>query len=84
MNRKFKEVIDDLCNHKINKGQALEEIIDIFNKSKTAGIEFVVEDIGCTTPSNHGYIKAEIRYGFQTIENKIKKGDRINVTIMPY
>ena len=31
MNRKFKEVIDDLCNHTINKGQALEEIIDKYS-----------------------------------------------------
>ena len=85
MAEKFEEIIDSLCSHKISKGQALQEIIDIFNKFKSGqGHNFVVDGVGFTAESNHGFINAKISYGYKSIENKIKKGDTICVTVIPY
>lgn len=85
MAEKLEEIIDSLCSHKISKGQALEEIINIFDEFKSGrGHNFVVDGVGFSAESNHGYISAVIRYGYKHIENKIKKGDTIYVTVIPY
>jgi len=84
MAQKFEEIIDSLCNHKISKGQALQEIIDIFNNFKIAGTEFVIDGIAFTSESNHGYITAKIPYGYDLIKARFKKGDIIYVSVIPY
>jgi len=84
MAQKFEEIIDSLCNHTISKGQALQEIIDIFNNFKGAGTEFIIDGIGFTSESNHGYITGKIPYGYDIIKDKFKKGDSICVFVIPY
>ena len=85
MAEKFEEIIDSLCSHKISKGQALQEIIDIFDKFTTGGgVCFEVTSVGFSVENNHGYISARIKYRYDLIEKKINKGDTIYVTVIPY
>lgn len=81
---KTKEIIEALLSHEISKHEALEklnEITDGLRKKKP--LEFIVESVGFTSVHNDGYLKIRLPFKYSEIQGKIKKGDYVDVTILP-
>ena len=45
--------------------------------------QFVVEESGFTSENNHGYLKLKLPYQYSKMENKVSKGDKVDVTFLP-
>ena len=81
---KVKEIIEKLCNHKISKMDAIEQIKVITDGlRKNESLEFVVEESGFTSENNHGYLKLKLPYQYIKMENKVSKGDKVYITFLP-
>jgi len=81
---KVKEIIEKLCNHEISKTDAIEHIKVITDGlRKNESLEFVVEEFGFTSENNHGYLKLKLPYQYSKMENKVSKGDKVDVTFLP-
>ena len=81
---KIKEIIKKLCNHEISKTDAIEQIkviTDGLRKNKS--IQFLVEEIGFTSVNNHGFLKLKLPYQYKKMQDKFKKGDKVDVTFLP-
>lgn len=81
---KVKQIIEKLCNHEISKTDAIEQIKIITDGlRKNESIEFVVEKSGFTSENNHGCLKLKLPYQYSKMENKVSKGDKVDVTFLP-
>lgn len=81
---KVNEIIEKLCNHEISKRDAIEHIKVITDGlRKNESLEFVVEESGFTVENNHGYLKLKLPYQYSKMENKVSKGDKVDVTFLP-
>jgi hypothetical protein len=81
---KINEIIEKLCSHEITKNQAIEAISIIVNGFRNNNaIEFTVESVGFTIESKHGILELKLPYQYSRIENKVKKGDKIDVILLP-
>ena len=81
---KLKEIIEKLCNHQITKMDAIEQIKVITNGlRRKESLEFVVDESGCTSENNHGYLKLKLPYQYSKMQNKVTKGDKVDVTFLP-
>lgn len=81
---KVKEIIEKLCSHEISKQDAIEQIsIIIDGLRRNNALEFIVEESGFTVENNHGYLKLKLPYQYSKMENKVSKGDKVDVTFLP-
>lgn len=77
---KVTEIVESLLSHEITKEDAINKLTNKVKKNDF--IEFNVIDVGFTSESNHGRIRLEIPYGYSNIEGKIKKGDKVYLSII--
>ena len=81
---KVKEIIEKICNHEISKQDAIEQITIITDGlRRNNALEFTVEEIGSTSENNHGYLKLKLPYQYSKIDGIIKKGDKVDVVLIP-
>ena len=81
---KVKEIIEKLCSHEISKQDAIEYITEITNGlRKNNALEFEVEQVSYSIQDNHGFLKLILPYQYSKIEGEIKKGDKVDVIILP-
>jgi hypothetical protein len=81
---KIKDIIEKLCNHEISKFEAINQIKNITDGlRKNDSLEFIVESFAFTVGDNHGILNLTIPYGYSKIEGKIKRGDKIDVLLLP-
>ena len=81
---KLDQIIDNLLRHEISKTEALAQIREIPNMPFTwVPLKLDVIDLGFTTPDDHGWVRLEIRYGYKKIKDKLKKGDKVTLFILP-
>lgn len=81
---KIEDIINDLCFHKISKTEAvklLKEINDGFRNK--VSFEFQVEEIAFTSVDDHGLLKLKAPYGYSKIKDKFKKGDKVDLLLIP-
>lgn len=80
---KIEEIIEQLVKHEISKHEAIDKIKDITNGlRRKESFEFVVGDVSTTTPSNHAILEIMIPYGYSKIEGIIKKGYKVDVSLV--
>ena len=81
---KIQEIIDKLCSHEISKNDAVYLLSEMFNTVRLrTSIECDVTSVACTVENNHGIINLKIPYGYSKIENKLSKGDKVDLIIIP-
>lgn len=77
-------IIDKLLSHEISKRQALELIERNNDSLRSQGaLRFQVEEVAFRTKTNDGILKLRLPYQYSKIENKIDKGDFVDVIILP-
>ena len=80
---KVKDIIEKLCKHEISKTDAIEQIHLITDGlRKNESFEFLVEESGFTSKNNHGYLKLKLPYQYSKMDNKVCKGDKVDVTFL--
>lgn len=81
---KVKEIIEKLCSHEISKQDAIEKITVITDGlRRNNALEFTVEEVGFISGDNHGYLKLKLPYQYSKMQNKVSKGDKVDVTFLP-
>ena len=80
---KIETIIEGLVNHEITKADAIRLIRNITDglRSKSS-IEFNVEEVSFSVSANDGFLKLRLPYGYNKIEGKINKGDKVDVTLI--
>ncbi len=83
---KISEIINQLCSHEISKQEAivqLTEITDGLRKKNT--FEFTVEEVGHIQDGHltHGYLNLKLPYRFYDIQDRVRVGDKVDVTFLP-
>lgn len=73
------EIIDKLCNHEISKREALHELEKILNNE---ALQFTVEEFSYTVGKQHATLKIVLPYQYYKVQDKIKKGDNVNVFLL--
>ena len=80
---KVEEIINNVCNHEISKSDAIKAIKEITDSLRKQGaLEFNVEAVKFGVETNDGYLELRLPYGYNKIEGKINKGDKVDVTFI--
>jgi len=81
---KIETIINELCNSEISKYKAIEQLTKITDGlRKNNALTFTVTSVAFQCETNHGILHLELPYQYSKIEGKIKKGDKVDVIILP-
>lgn len=82
MNR-IEIIVEKLSKHELSKVDAVNMLQALFDEQrKKEAVEFEVEEVSFSVENNHGFIKAKVPYGYSKIENKIKKGSKVDISVV--
>ena len=80
---KVEEIINKVCNHEISKSEAIKVIKEITDSLRKQGaIEFNVESVAFGCETNDGYLHLRLPYSYNKIKDKVKKGDKVDVSFI--